>query len=193
MADDPTTVAVRRAASIDSEPIAAIYNEGITGGMSTFETELRTPAQIAGWLGLPGLPVLVAEQRAGEIVGWARIAPYSSRPCYGGVGEASVYVTERSRGRGAGTALARALVREAERARLYKLLGKLFPENETSRRLVARLSFREVGIHACHGRLNGEWRDVLLVELLLGEAQPTSAGGVDRSAFRSLSSSARTL
>jgi L-amino acid N-acyltransferase YncA len=171
MVEDPTLVAVRRATSIDSERIAAIYHEGITGGASTFETELRTPAHIAEWFGPLGLPVLVAQQRAGEIVGWARTAPYSSRPCYRGVGEASVYVTEHSRGRGIGTALASALAAEAERAGLYKLLGKLFPENEASCRLVAHFGFREVGVHMRHGRLNGVWREVLVVELLLGEAR----------------------
>jgi phosphinothricin acetyltransferase len=191
MADNPTAVSVRCATSIDSEQIAAIYNEGITGGASTFETERRTPAKIEEWLAPPRMPVLVAQQRAGEIIGWARIAPYSSRPCYRGVGEASVYVTEESRGRGTGTALATALATEAERAGLYKLLGKLFPENEASRRLVTRCGFREVGVHMRHGRLNGVWRDVLLVELLLGEARRASVCELDRGALASLSSSRR--
>src|SRR5258708_26942795 len=128
MPDDPAAVVVRGATSVDSERIAAVYNEGITGGAATFETELRTPAHIAEWLGPPGLPVLVACQRSGEVVGWARISPYSSRPCYRGVGEASVYVTDQCRGRGIGTALATALAAEAERTGFYKLLGKLFPE-----------------------------------------------------------------
>jgi L-amino acid N-acyltransferase YncA len=192
MADNPTAISVRCATSIDSEQIAAIYNEGITGGASTFETERRTPADIVEWFAPPGSPVLVAQQRAGEIVGWARIAPYSSPPCYRGIGEASVYVIEHSRGRGIGTALATALAAEAERAGLHKLLGKLFPENEASRRLVARLGFRAVGIHVRHGRLNGAWRDVLLVELLLGEARPVAAGELDHSAFTSHSSSRST-
>jgi phosphinothricin acetyltransferase len=174
MTDDRTAVSVRRAASSDSLAIAAIYNEGIAGGASTFETELRTRADVEEWFGPPGLPVLVAQQRAGEIVGWARVAPYSSRPCYRGVAEASVYVSEQSRSRGIGTALASALAAEAECAGLYKLLGKLFPENEASRRLVARFGFREVGVHMQHARLKGVWRDVLLVELLLGEASPAS-------------------
>jgi L-amino acid N-acyltransferase YncA len=184
MADSPAAVAVRRASPADAEQIAAIYNEGIAGRASTFETELQTPADIAGWFGPRRLPVLVAQARAGGIVGWAQIAPYSSRPCYAGVGEASVYVTERSRGRGIGTALAAGLAREADRAGFYKLLGKLFPENAASRRLVARLGFREVGLHLRHGRLNGEWRDVLLVELLLGEAQPALPGEVAQSEGR---------
>jgi len=69
-----------------------------------------------------------------------------------------------------GGALVAALRDEAEQAGIHKLLGKLFTDNAPSRRLVARHGFREVGTHLRHGRLDGEWRDVVLVELLLGEA-----------------------
>lgn len=104
------------------------------------------------------------------MVGSAWTSPYSDRPCYAGVAEASVYVTAEARGRGIGTALCEELAREAERRGLYKLLGKLFTTNAASLRLVRRCGFREVGLHRCHGRLEGEWRDVLLVERLLGDA-----------------------
>jgi SAM-dependent methyltransferase len=73
------------------------------------------------------------------------------------------------RGKGIGTQLCSALADEAERRGVYKLLGKLFPSNMASARLVRRCGFREVGLHLCHGSLDGEWRDVLLVERLLGE------------------------
>jgi RimJ/RimL family protein N-acetyltransferase len=49
-------------------------------------------------------------------------------------------------------------------------LLELFADNTASRRLVARHGFREVGVHLRHGRIVGEWRDVLVVERLLGEA-----------------------
>jgi L-amino acid N-acyltransferase YncA len=182
MAADTAAVAVRRATSRDSAQIAAIYNEGIATRAATFETEPRSPPQIAEWFRPPGVQVLVAEDSDGEVVGWARVAPYSSRPCYAGVGEASVYVPERCRGRGIGTALASTLATEAAHAGLHKLLGKLFLENEPSRRLIARLGFREVGIHRRHGRLDGQWRDALLVELLLGAAAKSHSDTARRAA-----------
>jgi len=113
--------------------------------------------------------VLVGE-RDGGVVGWARVAPYSPRPCYAGVVEGSVYVLARERGRGLGSALVASLIEEAERAGFYKVVGKLFADNESSRRLVAKHGFREVGTHLRHGRLDDDWRDVVVVELLLGEA-----------------------
>ena len=109
-------------------------------------------------------------EREGAVVGWGRLSPHSSRDCYAGVAEGSVYVRASERGRGLGGALVAALRDEAEQAGIHKLLGKLFTDNAPSRRLVARHGFREVGTHLRHGRLDGEWRDVVLVELLLGEA-----------------------
>jgi L-amino acid N-acyltransferase YncA len=160
---------VRRARADDCGAIARIYNEGIEERRSTFETELRSAADIEGWLDSPGHPVLVIEH-GGAVVGWARVTPSSPRACYAGVGEGSVYVRAAERGRGLGSALLAAVRDEAERAGFHKLVGRLFRDNDASRRLVARHGFREVGIHLRHGRLDGRWRDVVVVELLLGEA-----------------------
>jgi L-amino acid N-acyltransferase YncA len=157
---------VRDASAEDCASIAAIYNEGIAEGRSTFETETRSATDIGGWLGSPRHPVLVAESD-GLVAGWARIAPYSPRACYAHIAEASVYVQASVRGRGLGGALASALREHAEQTGLEKVIGKLFADNEASRRLVARYGFREVGLHLRHGRVGGEWGDVLVVELLL--------------------------
>ena len=122
---------------------------------------------------------MLVGERAGRVVGWARVAP-SPRACYSGVVEGSVYVLARERGQGLGSALVDALCVEAERAGFHKIVGRLFADNESSRRLVAKHEFREVGTHLRHGRLDGDWRDVLVVELLLGEAadysQPRPGG-----------------
>lgn len=157
---------VRDARAEDCAAIAEIYNEGIAEGRSTFETEARSATDIGGWLGSPRHPVLVAES-GGMVCGWARIAPYSPRACYAHIVEASVYVRTSLRGRGLGGALAVMLRERAELLGLEKVIGKLFADNEPSRRLVARYGFREVGLHLRHGQTGGEWHDVLVVELLL--------------------------
>jgi phosphinothricin acetyltransferase len=86
------------------------------------------------------------------------------------VGEAGVYVLASARGCGLGSALAQTLRELAEEIGYYKIVGKLLAENVASRRLAARYGFREVGVHLRHGMIGAEWRDVLVVELLLGEA-----------------------
>jgi phosphinothricin acetyltransferase len=63
-----------------------------------------------------------------------------------------------------------ALIDAAERAGMWKLLSRVFVENHGSRHLLRGLGFREVGIYRRHARLDGAWRDVVIVERLLGEA-----------------------
>jgi L-amino acid N-acyltransferase YncA len=161
---------IRPARLADAPAVAAIYNEGIEGREATLETRLRSPSELEERIVAGDHPLLVAELD-GEVVGWAGLAPYSDRPAYRGVAECSVYVASARRGQGVGTRLLDALAREAERHGFHKLLGKLFPTNPASVALVRRCGFREVGLHRRHGRLDGEWRDVLLVELLLGESR----------------------
>jgi L-amino acid N-acyltransferase YncA len=158
--------AVRPATGSDAEAIARIYNQGIEERSSTFETEPRTPADVASWLASADrLPVLVAED--GEVRGWSRVLAYSDRAAYSGVGEVSVYVDSAARGRGLGRALLEALEQRARELEYWKLVGKLFTDNAASAALVERCGWRTVGLHLRHGRLDGEWRDVTLVEKAL--------------------------
>ena len=94
-------VTIRAARPGDAPAIAAIYNDGIAGRQATFETRPRTPAEIADWFERD-LPFLVAEDRDGRVVGFARVTPYSDRPFYAGVGEHTVYVDAAARGQGLG-------------------------------------------------------------------------------------------
>ncbi len=150
----------------DADAIAAIYTGAIEERSATFETRGRTPEEIAERIETSTLPFLVARDD-GAVVGWAALAPYSDREVYAGVTEASVYVAPDARGRGVGTRLAEALADAGRRQGIHKLLGKIFETNTASVRLVERCGFRTVGVHRRHGQLDGEWRDVVLVELLL--------------------------
>lgn len=154
---------IRAAAAGDAAAIAEIYNAGIRERSSTFETREREPAEIAERIGVERFPFLVAEVE-GTVAGWASTSEYSGRDVYAGVAECSVYVDPRLRGRGIGSALLEALGEESARHGFHKLIGKLFESNEASIRLVERGGFRVVGTHLRHGTLDGEWRDVILVE-----------------------------
>jgi phosphinothricin acetyltransferase len=113
---------------------------------------------------------MVAEG-GGRVIGWASVAPYDeAHEYYAGVGEATLYVDPRARRGGTGRALLTALADEAEGRSYHKLVGKIFTSNKPSIALVKSCGWREVGVHRRHGRLDGEWKDVLVVERLLGEA-----------------------
>jgi L-amino acid N-acyltransferase YncA len=153
----------------DAAEIARIYNEGIEDRLATFETQPRSEEEVANWLD-DGFPLVAVEDANGTLVAWASAAPYSKREAYRGVADFSVYVARAARARGVGRTAMEALAREAESRGLWKLVGRIFPENEASLALCRGLGFREVGVHRRHGKLDGEWRDVVVVELLLGEA-----------------------
>jgi L-amino acid N-acyltransferase YncA len=161
---------VRAARADDAAAVAAIYNAGIRERSSTFETREREPAEIAERIASEAV-FLVADVD-GRVSGFAATSPYSRRTAYSGIAECSVYVDVDMRGRGVGTELLAALAAEAERHGFHKLLGKLFSSNEASMRLVAGSGFRVVGTQERHGQLDGEWRDVILVERILA-GQPT--------------------
>jgi phosphinothricin acetyltransferase len=164
-----SNLTTRAASPADAVPICTIYNTAIAEGKSTFEIEPRSAVDFEGRIGAVRQPLLVAEIDD-RVVGWAGITAYSSRPCYAGIGECSVYVAAEARGHGVGTTLAEALASSAEECGFHKLTGKLFTDNVASIKLCERCGFASVGVHRRHGQLEGEWRDVLVVERLLSTA-----------------------
>ena len=164
-------MAIRLATPADAAAIAAIYNQGIAERIATFETEPRKAEQIAAQLAEKGdrFPTVVVE-RAGRIVAFAGASAYRSRPSYAGVAEHSVYVDPAARGSGAGRAALEALIATYEARGFWKLVSRIFPENAASLALHERSGFRTVGLYRRHARLDGEWRDCVIVERLLGDA-----------------------
>jgi L-amino acid N-acyltransferase YncA len=104
------------------------------------------------------------------VIAWASAHPYRDRAAYLGIGEFSIYVARDRRGRGLGRIALEALIAECEARGYWKLVSRIFPENVASLTLCRSLGFREVGVYRRHGKLDGEWRDCVIVERLLGEA-----------------------
>ena len=141
--------------------VAAIYQEGIATGQATFEMAVpsfehwdRNHLPIARFIAGHG----------GNIVGWAALSPVSQRQVYAGVAEVSVYVAAAGRGSGVGRQLLEALIDESERNGIWTLQAGIFPENAASIALHLACGFREVGRRERIGKMNGVWRDTLLLE-----------------------------
>jgi len=166
----PNELSTRLATPSDAAAIAAIYNEGIADRIATFETEPRTAEQIATQLVDKGdrFPTIVAEH-VGRVVAWAGAGAYRARPAYAGVAEHSVYVARSARGKGAGRVVLAALCRAYAERGFWKIVSRIFPENAASLALHERCGFRVVGIYKRHGKLEGEWRDCVIVERLLDD------------------------
>jgi phosphinothricin acetyltransferase len=149
--------------------MARIYNQGIAERVATFETKAKSPAELAELIE-GGALVLVAE-RDGGVVAFIKVGPYDDAShYYSGIGEATMYVDSSARRSGVGRALMEAVAGAATERGYYKLVGKIFTSNAPSIAMVKACGWREVGVHRRHGRLDGEWKDVLVVERLLGDA-----------------------
>lgn len=155
----------RTATPGDAEAIARIYNEGIEDRIATFETRPRSAEDVRGWF--DGVHPIVVGEDEGRLLAFASTSTYRPRECYAGIAEFSVYVAREARGRGAGRVVMEALIAASERAGLWKLVSRVFPQNTASLRLLKSVGFREVGRYEKHGKLDGVWVDAVIVERLL--------------------------
>jgi L-amino acid N-acyltransferase YncA/DNA-binding transcriptional ArsR family regulator len=159
--DVPTDVTVRALQPGDWAAVRRIYAEGIATGVATFETTVPSRASLdARWL---------PEHRwvaeiDGEVVGWTALSPVSTRECYSGVAESSIYVADGHRGRGIGKALIRQQVVAADDAGLWTLQTAIFTENRTSIALHHAAGYRTVGIRERIAQHNDTWHDTVLIE-----------------------------
>jgi L-amino acid N-acyltransferase YncA len=145
----------------DWPDVRRIYAQGIATRNATFETRVPSRATLRRkWL---------AGQRwvaelDGDVVGWAAVTAVSSRECYAGVLEVSIYIGDGMRGRGIGKVLITQQVRAADDAGFWTLQTSIFPENEASIRLHEWAGFRVVGVRERIAQLDGQWRDTVLLE-----------------------------
>jgi L-amino acid N-acyltransferase YncA len=154
-------VAVRALRPDDWADVRRIYAEGIATGIATFETTVPSKAALdAKWL--PNHR-WVAEID-GAVAGWTAATPVSTRDCYAGVAETSVYVAERFRGRGVGRALLRQQVGAADADGLWTLQTAIFTANRPSIALHHAAGYRTVGIRERIARRDGVWHDTVLLE-----------------------------
>ena len=156
---------IRSATPNDAAAIANIYNQGIEDRVATFETRLRSVEDIQAWF--DGIHNVLVVENDSEIIAFASTSAYSARECYAGIAECSANVKRDKRGRGAGRLALESLIRAAEETGFWKLVSRVFVDNKASRALISSLGFREVGMYEKHAKLDGVWRDVIIVELLI--------------------------
>jgi len=158
-------VSCRPLTAEDWSDVKTIYEEGIAEGDATFE---QAAPSWADWDArhLPHCRLVALGNfgNDGRVIGWAALAPISTRRVYAGVAEVSVYVAASARRRRIGTKLLTTLVQRSEANGLWTLQAGIFPENTASVTLHERCGFRIVGRRERLGQMSGRWRDVLLVE-----------------------------
>ncbi len=151
----------RRLNQEDWISVAEIYRQGIETGLATFQKDV--PAW-EDWDSSHLICCRIVACRGDEIIGWAALTHFSARSVYKGVAEVSVYVSIRHRGQKVGTRLLKKLISESEKEGFWTLQAGIFPENLTSIRIHENLGFKKVGVRKKIGKLNGIWRDIILLE-----------------------------
>ena len=155
------TIAIQPMTPADWEQVRAIYLEGIATGLASFEVEAPPWEE---WDAAHHPFARLVARADGVVAGWAALSPVSRRRCYAGVAEVSVYVAGSARGQRIGSELLSALVETSEVAGIWMLQAGIFAENAASLALHEKHGFRRVGIREKIACLNGQWRDVVLME-----------------------------
>lgn len=141
--------------------VKKIYEEGIATGNATFQT---TAPDWEEWDAAHVKNSRLVAIENNEVMGWAALTAVSGRCVYAGVGEVSVYVAAAARGKGIGKKLLVALITESEKNNFWTLQAGIFPENTGSVKIHEACGFRIIGKRERIGRMNGLWRDTLLLE-----------------------------
>ena len=166
----PCPMKVRPATRDDLPGILEIYNEAVVNTTASYDYDPRTLEHRIAWFEdhvKHNLPVFVAVNEAGRVVGWSALNRYHDRKGYQFTTENSVYVAAGLRGRGIGKLLTRPLVDAARQRGLHAILAGIDAENEASIRLHASFGFVTVAHFKQVGFKFGRWLDVVYMELLL--------------------------
>ena len=143
------------------EAVKQIYAEGIATGNATFQSA------IPSWEEWNDAHVKNSRLVAIEneiVLGWAALTPVSGRCVYAGVGEVSLYMSDKAKGKGIGKKLLNSLIEESEKNNFWTLQAGIFPENIASVKVHEDCGFRIIGKRERIGQMNGQWRDTLLLE-----------------------------
>lgn len=146
----------------DWEEVRSVYIEGIKTGRATFQNEAPSWED---WNEAHLETCRFAAKADGRFFGWIALSPVSSRCCYKGVAEVSIYIRSEGRGHGIGTALMNAVIAASEKQGFWTLQSAIIAENKASRALHKKCGFREIGYREKIAQMpDGTWHDTILVE-----------------------------
>ncbi|MFA6075802.1 MAG: arsinothricin resistance N-acetyltransferase ArsN1 family A [Negativicutes bacterium] len=158
---------ILHATAEDIGGILEIYNQGIEDRIATLDTDQKTLQYMTDWFNQREnrYAVIVAKE-AGYVVGWCALNPYNQRCAYAGVGDPSVYVRRNQRGKGIGEQLMRRIIDIAKDNDFHKLVLATLAINLRAQQLYKKIGFREVGVYHRQGIIEGNFVDVMIMELL---------------------------
>ncbi|WP_029006107.1 GNAT family N-acetyltransferase [Azorhizobium doebereinerae] len=161
---------VRDADTGDVGGILAIYNDAVAHTTAIWNETPVDAANRAAWLTGrqgAGFPVLVADDGAGSVAGYATFGDWRAFDGYRHTVEHSVYVRADARGGGIGMALMEALIGRARRQGKHAMVAGIDAQNAASLKLHAKLGFATAGHLPEVGTKFGRWLDLAFLQLIL--------------------------
>ena len=154
-------ISCRKMEAADWPHVAEIYEQGIATGHATFQ---KNAPNWEEWDDAHLKNCRILAEIDEKIVGWAALTPVSGRCVYAGVAETSIYISTEHRGQKIGLQLLEKIIAESETEGLWTLQAGIFPENLASVKIHEAAGFRIVGFREKIGKMDGAWRDTLLLE-----------------------------
>ena len=152
---------IREMLQDDCDRVLEIYRMGLDTGNATFETKVPSWHE---WDSKHLIHSRFVSEENGTIVGWAALTPFSAREVYRGVAEVSIYVSTDFRRKKIGSGLMKQIIESSESNGIWTLFSSVFPENEATLKLHLKFGFRIIGKREKIARLDGKWRDTILLE-----------------------------
>ena len=169
-------IRVRPATAADIAAIAGIYAHAVATGFASFELTPPDEAEMTRRfeaITSAGYPYLVAD-RGGEVLGYAYLSAYRTRPAYKATVENSIYVSAGAQRLGVGRLLLGALIAEAA-PRGYRQIVAVIGDsaNSPSINLHRSMGFTFAGTLHAVGFKHGRWLDSVLMQRPVGEGDAT--------------------
>jgi len=146
----------------DIHTVLDIFRQGIESGMATFQTTV--PTAEAWDMEYHNDCRWILEDENQEIVGWCALKSVSKRDCYQGVAEISIYFDNDYQRKGLGSILLKKLILDSEDHGFWTLQANVFLDNQASVKFHQKNGFKIVGVREKLAKLNGIWKDVILLE-----------------------------
>ena len=165
MISDPV---VRIAGLPDAVHIAAIYTESVKARDSTMDLETVTSEAAADLIrNLRSRETVFVCEQDEKVLGWGIVKLYSKRPGYGRACETSVYVYRDRTGVGIGSRIQTELLNYATEHGFHHVVTKIWADNHESISFHEKFGFTLVGIQQEIGYVDGENKDIAIMQYIL--------------------------
>jgi phosphinothricin acetyltransferase len=179
-------IIVRAAKHEDAAAVARVYAPYVRDTVVTFEVEPPDAPTMARRIGdtLETYPWLVAENVAGDVVGYAYAGRHRERSAYRWTIDTTIYIDPAHRRSGVGKKLYRSLLDTLRGQGFRSAFAEIVLPNPGSVGLHERMGFNKIGIHHDIGFKLGSWCDIGYWRLGLSSGTAPQSDPMPFSVFR---------